>query len=315
MMVSAGYEGSKGRDLSVGDDLNIPPPGIYKNSSAYNNARPSCTQNGGVYCGRFSAVTAIEHYLTNDYESLTLKFEKRFSKGLGVMSSYVWSKFTDIMFNAGTTSSPAIGGQWYRKESHGLSDADHPDRFVAVVVYDLPLLANWKGKSVKGAAGWLFGAWQVNVIPTFEIGQPGTVTNGDTNNRDYMGNVPLRVTNGNLPGSEQTFYRYFDTSAFVNPPDLNKDGTADYRGNSGRNVIRRPGINNWNGSMFKRFRIFGTEGKNLEFRWEMFNMFNHPQWSSIGLTDNLATSATSTFGRVTGGRAGRRVQFAMKFIF
>jgi len=153
--------------------------------------------------------------------------------------------------------------------------------------------------------------WQVNSVAVFESGVPATVFNGDTSSFDYMGDVPQRVCDGN--GGSQTFFQYFDTSCFVNPPDANGDGIADFRGNAGRNIVRLPGINNWDISAFKKFKI--GEAKSLDFRWEMFNAFNHSQWSSVNTWNDTVTNPLSTFGRVDNGRSGRHIQFALKFVF
>jgi hypothetical protein len=151
----------------------------------------------------------------------------------------------------------------------------------------------------------------VNSVATFESGVSATVMNGDTSSFDNMGDVPVRVCDGNVGGG--SFFQYFDTSCFVNPPDNNGDGIADFRGNAGRNIIRMPGINNWDLSVFKKFSI--GESRSVDFRWEMFNAFNHPQWSNVETWNDTGTNPLSTFGRITGGRPARLIQFALKFIF
>jgi hypothetical protein len=76
-----------------------------------------------------------------------------------------------------------------------------------------------------------------------------------------------------------------------------------------------------NGPLSKSFKLF-SEGRELQFRAESFNVFNHTQWSSISdggfggfLTDDRLTNPESTFGSVTGARSGRHMQLALKFIF
>jgi hypothetical protein len=219
---------------------------------------------------------------------------------------------TDMFFNNGgysNSSEVGLGGQWHRKWSYGASDADHPHRFVGVFTYELPF-----GNRIQNSlAKRLIGGWQINSITTFESGAPKSVTNGDTTSYDYMGDVPLRTGDGNLPGGSRTFTRYFDTSAFINPPDANEDGIADYRGNAGRNIIRKPGINNWDISVFKKIPI--RESQNIEFRWEMFNVFNHTQWSDIETNNDTVTNPVSRFGQISEGRPGRYIQFALKYVF
>ncbi len=309
MMVSLGYVGSKGTKLTIADDLNLPAEGVYLTGDDFQMARPLCLQNP-EYCDRFGQVLAVHKNGNNSYQALTFRFDKRFSHGLSVTSNYTWSKMTDIVFaNGGYGNTSVLGGQWHRDWSHAASDADHTHRFVGVFTYALPF-----DQFLKNAwARRLAGGWQVNSITTFESGSPVSVYNGDTTSFDYMGDVPFRLSNGNLPGGEQTFTRYFDTSAFVNPGDANGDGVADSRGNAGRNIIRLPGINNWDISIFKKFPIH--EGHNLELRWEMFNAFNHTQWSHVNTTNDKGTNPFSTFGQISGGRPGRFVQWAIKYIF
>jgi hypothetical protein len=141
------------------------------------------------------------------------------------------------------------------------------------------------------------------------------VWNGDTSSYDYMGDVPDRVCNGNLSRGDRTFTSYFDTSCFVNPPAIDPDtNVAAHRGNSGRNILRGPGINNWDMSLSKSFRTFG-EGRELQFRAEAFNVFNHTQWSGVNTWNDTGTNSESEFGYITGARPGRHMQFALKFVF
>jgi len=86
------------------------------------------------------------------------------------------------------------------------------------------------------------------------------------------------------------------------------------RGNERRNNLRQPGINNWDLGLQKSFRLFG-EGRELQFRADSFNAFNHTQWSSIDTFDDRQVNAQSQFGYITGGRAGRHMQLNMKFVF
>lgn len=96
------------------------------------------------------------------------------------------------------------------------------------------------------------------------------------------------------------------------------------RGNLGRNTLRTRGLNSWNMNVHKRIRI--TENKQLEFRTEFYNIFNHPQYGSgsvspfsPGDTGVAASVLTSTAGRflhpefADGG--GRVIRYQLKFSF
>ena len=94
---------------------------------------------------------------------------------------------------------------------------------------------------------------------------------------------------------------YFNTAAFVPNPI----GTF---GNSGRNTIIGPGYADADVGLFKNFRI--TEGQSLQFRTEIFNLFNHP---NFGPPDPNLGSVT--FGQVLTDISPRIVQFALKYKF
>jgi hypothetical protein len=131
---------------------------------------------------------------------------------------------------------------------------------------------------------------------------------------------PDVVAAPNLDRGKQTILNYFNTAAFV----LQAPGTF---GNSARNNVRGPGLNNFDFSLFKNFslpRFIGGsgEGPKLQFRGEFFNVFNHTQFSSINTTfvptadvAGSPVSSSSPFGSVTGVRAPREIQLALKLIF
>jgi hypothetical protein len=115
-----------------------------------------------------------------------------------------------------------------------------------------------------------------------------------------------------LSGSERTIDRWFDAAAFATPTALNPTtNTIQPRlGNCGRNTLRGPGITNFDFSLARSFAYFG-EGRDLEIRWEVFNMFNTPQF---GLPERNINSGS--VGRITSLAGDPRVmQLAMKFNF
>lgn len=303
--VSVGYVGSEGTHLTSQYDLNLPPAGVYLTQNAFNAARPLSAQ----YPDRFGAVNAVHQDRSNSYEALTAELKTRNWHGLTTMTGYTWSKQTDTFFGmSGESGTAAIGGQWHQDWSHAESDANHPQRLTIGYSYLLPF-----GTHFHGIAKAALGGWQWGGIATFESGSPLTVWNGDTSSFDYMGDVPMRTCNGNLSRGDRTFYRFFDTSCFVNPAADPVTGIADSRGDSGRNIIRGPGINNWDMSLSKSFQV--GEGKTVGLRVDSFNAFNHPQWSSVDTYDDTGTNNLSQFGRVTGGRPGRNMQMELEFKF
>jgi hypothetical protein len=103
-------------------------------------------------------------------------------------------------------------------------------------------------------------------------------------------------------------------------------------GYMGRNPLTGPGRNNWDMALLKNFQLpwFGREHSTLQFRWETFNTFNHPQWQGVNIFCNGSPNADGSpaFGRSCGGHdynlhnaqinsawPARIMQFALKVIF
>ena len=306
-VVSVGYVGSKGTKLTTQDDINLPPPGVYLNEEDFYQARPLSQQ----YPDRWGAIYAVHHDRNNNYNALIAQFKTQNWHGVTSQLGYTWSKQLDTFFgeNGESGTNAGIGGEWHRNWAYGPSDADHPHRYVGTVLYAIPA-----PRLSNRLLHETLGGWQLNTIATFETGSPFTVWNGYTSSFDYMGDVPNRTCNGNLSRGSRSFTHAFDTKCFVEPdPDPNT-GIALSRGNERRNSLHNPGINNWDSSIEKSFHIY-REGPQLQLRAESFNTFNHTQWSSVNNWDDRQVNEESQFGYITGGRPGRHMQVAMKFIF
>ena len=314
LVATIGYVGSQGTKLTTQYDLNLPPEGVYLDYNGdFLNARPL----SAVAPGRWDAIYAVHHNRSNNYHAFNAQLKTQNWHGLTSVFNYTWSKQMDTFFGeSGESGVQVIGGQWHPEWSYGPSDGNHTNRFVAALMYELP------GKTLSNRLlRAILGGWQISTITTFETGAPVTILNGYTSSFDFMGDVPDRVCNANLGRGDRNFYHQFDTDCFVEPPPDPDTGIAIHRGNERRNNLVGPGINNWDTSLSKSFRLFG-EGRELQFRVESFNTFNHTQWSSISdggggafLTDDRLVNPESTFGWATGSRPGRHMQLALKFVF
>jgi len=311
---TVGYVGSRGTHLPIQYDLNLPAEGVYLNSEQFYAARPLTS----VAPDRWGAINTVAPNRSNSYHALNVEMKVRNWHGLTSQFSYAWSKQMDNFFGQnGEGGTHALGNQWHPDWSYGPSDANHTHRFVAAITYALPG-ASLHNRLLREA----IGGWQINAISTFETGSPTTVWNGYTNSYDYMGNVPIRTCNGNLPRGDRTFTRYFDTSCFTEPaastdPALVAQGITNFavtRGNESRNSLTGPGIGNWDMGLQKSFALF-SEKQKLQFRADAFNVFNHTQWAGINTWDDRQVNDQSTFGWVTGARPARRLQLNLKLIF
>ncbi|MCA1602141.1 MAG: hypothetical protein LC776_11030, partial [Acidobacteria bacterium] len=120
------------------------------------------------------------------------------------------------------------------------------------------------------------------------------------------------LRDGSLSGGDRSIDRWFDRTAYAVPTALNPTtGTVQARlGTCGRNTLRGPGIVNFDFALARTFNLF-SEGRNLEFRWEMFNMFNTPQF---GLPErNISSGSAGVISSLSGDP--RVMQFALKFNF
>jgi hypothetical protein len=315
MVATLGYVGARGVHLPIQYDLNLPPQGVYLDDNTdFLAARPLTS----IVAGRWKAINSVRENRSNNYHAMNAELKIRGWHGLTSQVSYTWSKQMDNFFGqSGESGTHAIGGQWHPEWSYGPSDANHTHRLVFAFAYELPgrTLGNRIMREV-------IGGWQINSIATFESGSPTTVYNGSgTSSYDRMGDVPDRTCNGNLARGTRTFTRHFNTDCYVEPAATTViingqevDNFAAHRGNEGRNNLVQPGINNWDMGLQKSVKLFG-EGRELQFRADAFNVFNHTQWSSVSTYDDRIINPTSNFGSITGGRSGRHMQLNFRFVF
>jgi hypothetical protein len=196
---------------------------------------------------------------------------------------------------------------------YGPSDFDVPHRFVASYVYNLPV---GRGKHFLGgmnkAADAVIGGWEVTGVTTFQKGFPFSISCSDT--LALLVTFTQRCNQVGSPGSAHQLTGWFNTAAFSQP-------LPGQFGDSGRNILREPGINNWDIGVDKTFAF--TERIHFQLRLETFNSFNHADYgldpSQSGVSpgqsavDNVITDPQ--FGKVTLARPGRIVQLGGKITF
>jgi hypothetical protein len=257
----------------------------------------------------------------SNYSSLQVSWEKHFSRGLQFQASYTYAHALDdaSSANLGSLSNGDFRNQLIPALEYGNSDFDVRHRFVISYIYQLPF---GNGKTFGGGAtGFLdqvIGNWQVAGIVTAETGNWFTVTDSLTNvsTSDGGGGVGYYDVRPNLVGNPNAkpclAGTVFNTCAFV-------DNAIPFTfGDAGRNIVKGPGLQNWDFSIFKMFPI--REQIRLEFRTEFFNIWNHvnPVFEPVGLIGEEPQPVefgTPQFGFPQGARDPRFIQFALKFYF
>jgi hypothetical protein len=163
--------------------------------------------------------------------------------------------------------------------------------------------------------------WELSGITSFISGPPLGLGYGTVQGTDLVGGsgagLDSRVVltgNPNLPKDQRTITRAFDTSV-VRPPTR-----ADFGiGNAPKDPIQGPGINNWDISIFKNFNLSPEGRLRLQYRLEMYNAFNHTQFSDIDRTArfDLTTGAqvNARFGQYNSAALARRIVMGLKLNF
>jgi hypothetical protein len=257
------------------------------------------------------------------YNALQTKLEKRLSNGSTFLAAYTWSK------NLGTANGQ-VGGQvqnpYNIKAQYGYVDPDYRHRFVASYTYELPFgRGRMYGNNLNRAVNGVVGGWQASGIITARTGEAYTAflsydpTNTGTggpwpdrihNPYDFSYNPSGQAAMGCPANGKQTLTCFYNPAAFVIAPLAPGQTFAHQFGDSGNGSLRGPDQVNVDFSAMKDFHI--TEGQAIQFRAELFNMFNHPQFQIPGANPNVpgGQAITST---LTDNQ--REVQFALRYTF
>jgi hypothetical protein len=246
----------------------------------------------------------------SNYNALDVKVERR-ATDLTFLGVYTWSKGLDIKSASAGVSGDAAGWSGYQNQynaraEYGLSSYDVGQRLALSAAYQIPV---GRGKAVLQNASkvvdTLLGGWQLNGIAVFQGGFPFTITATDLGfvNMAYGERADL-VGDPYPSGFEKTSGKWFNTKAFAQP------APGEY-GNSGRNILRAPGLNNFDLSLFKNIQL--SERIKLQFRLESFNAFNHPK---LGFpTANVNSSTFGVISAIDPHYRGRRNQLALRIDF
>ncbi len=252
----------------------------------------------------FGSVNWIDNSGASNFNSLQVEVRSQDWHGLTFLSAWTYAKGLDDS----TGTFIGEGGQGImnihnRNAEKGLSPNTPGQRLVLSYIYQLPFGQGRRYGSQAGpVAQGILGGWQVQGITTFQSGFPlGVSVSGDIANVGTGGQRPNRI--GDPNSGPKTLKEFFNKAAFAAPAP----GTF---GNAGRNLVIGPGINEWDFAAFKSFRLPLNEASKLEFRAEMFNIFNHANFTSVG-----TTFGTSTFGVISAAAEPRDVQLGLKLIF
>jgi hypothetical protein len=229
------------------------------------------------------------------YNGLQISAQRRFAQGLQFDVAYTYSKLKDDA----SSLTDILPNTYFDKDYYGISDLDRTHVLIISYIYELPF------RGTRGLARRLFGNWELSGINQMQSGSPFSIRQ----NVDYAG---VGAGSGNQfwnltgdPSLEPTAFvndaTWFNRAAFTQP-------SAGTFGVQPRNILRNPGFWEWDLGIRKNFPV--TEKQHLQFRTELFNAVNHPNWG--GATSN---PTSGTFGKVTSKSGNRTIQLALKYIF
>jgi hypothetical protein len=312
------YIGSHGYHELLSADANLPNPTIcpaapcpagYPSGAYYYPAGAALANN---------AVWNTTHWLSqgiSSYHGLEVDVNRRFGHGLQFRGVYTFSKSLDDGDNMNTsvaTNSPAfVANPLQPKSDYGRASFDVRHAGVIHATYDLPFGRN----DAAQTHAWLqrvIGDWQLSGIQTMQSGLPFTPqlsynpsNDGDTRNPVRPSWNPTFTGPVILGGPNQ----YFNPQAFIQP-------LPGSYGNVGRNILQASGLTETDLSLTKMFSF--TERLNLQFRTEVFNLFNHTNFNAPNpVVYAAATGGPSpTAGVITATTTtSRQIQFGLKLLW
>jgi hypothetical protein len=290
-----GYVGNLGRHLTANPNINVPGnPSLPLPFPSLVGTTINQRETGGV----------------SEYNALQLQFQRRFSHGLAATVNYTHANATGntpvidegqgatyncvgfcSVDNPSSPRTPLIYHGWQQYDM-GNTDEDVQNMFSAMINYDLPF-----GKSLKGTTAVLGKGWGINVIGSYNTGQPFTIlNNGNVSGIPGVGSDrPDQVGSASL--SNQGISEWFNITAF-NAQTL---GTL---GNEKRNQFFGPPQRRLDTSLFKQFPL--RERLTLQFRAEVFNLTNTANFAAPNTS--LGNAGFGTISATAAGSTPRQIQ-------
>jgi len=283
LVVKTGYVGTKSTGLAIYREGNAPSPGA-----------------GGVQARRpFQNIASNRVALSegfSTYHGLETSVQHRFHRGLSLEANYTWSR---------TIDNQTVLDPYNLPLNKGLSNFHLPHRYSTSGVWEIPYGRGRRfGSGGSAVLNAILGAWQASGVLVLRAGTPLTITTQGDNLNTGGGytQVPHRLREPSVPKGERNLSRFFDTSAVERP-------ALYVVGNAGKNILIGPGNRNLDFSISKVFPL--AERRHLQFRAELFNAANHPNWGNPGTTLGAAA-----FGAITSNEnLPRVVQLGLKLVY
>jgi len=280
--------------------------------NGFTSTGPNCPVDGVPV---FSEIFAEDTIANSAYNAFEMMLEKRFSHGLQFQASYTLSKSMDDGSTFEETLDP-----FNFKASRGLSLFNSHQRFVVSYDWELPLAKR------HGFMGMLVNDWAISGITQFQTGFPIRLDSEDDseliNSNFFLGTeapslvAPFKKLDAKTNGGFSFSPCDFATAATPTPPppvcpaEALPPPLGSFNNGTPRSLCCGPGLQDWDFAVHKKISI--DESRYIQFRAEMFNIFNHTNFYN---PDGHFSDGPTEFGRVTEAQDPRLVQFALKLYF
>jgi hypothetical protein len=294
-----------------------PMAGLLPNGGSLNNSTTTLGQllatypqypvgNSGSWSGSSGVIEQDLDNGSSYFQSLNLRLERRFSKGLSAIVNYGYSRLIEQTTWLNDTDPVP---------EKRVSTFDHPQRIVVALTYDLPV---GRGRALDIHSRWLdtiIGGWRMTSVYTYQIGAPLVWVNGSTTTPgDYVyygGSGALAASLNNrytdTTGSG-TALPAFATSLFATS-SANAFAYHIRTFSTTFSNLRQDGLNEWDPSLLKNIPV--TENTHFQLRFEFFNILNHPTFAAPNLQ---ATNAQ--FGVISSqANRPRTIQLGARFVW
>jgi len=279
-VVSIGYIASRSDRINLNQNINLPKPG------------PGSVQARRPLFAQYPLLTNI-NMITNlgekTYDAAQALFQRRYAGGLNFNTHYTFAHARQSTLAPWDTTILEWGD---------IPTYDIRHHWVGIVGYELP----W-GRGLQGLTHGFLAGWQVNVVANYSSGGAFTIVNASAQTNVGGSDRPNLVGDPNLPSSERTLERWFNTSAFALQPQFTP-------GNVGVGTMHGPSQRRIDLSLSKSMRQTGS--KIVQVRIEVYNITDNPNFQPPD-----GNFGSTTFGSIssTGNAIPRQMQFALKYLF
>ncbi|HXM92755.1 MAG TPA: carboxypeptidase regulatory-like domain-containing protein [Candidatus Dormibacteraeota bacterium] len=334
-VLEVNYVGTQARNLFRAEQVNrLPGIAMAAGTTAVDNFGRTWTGLGRRYLNpNYATLRLWDNVGRSWYNALQVAVRHQATRGLALNINYAWSHSIDTgsgWHSSTTTANGSAGGDGYSTDptlpdlDKGNSTFDIRHRLSFNYVYEIPWM-----KEQKGFAGHVFGGWQYQGLWAFQSGAHftpycATGSRCDFNKDGTRNDRPDGAMNNFNATSAQWMNGWFNAGTAPAPCRFGANGSGCLfttpclacSGNLARNTFVGPGLFVTDQSLFKNIKV--TERVNFQFRFEVFNAFNHPNFKlpSSATGANFANRITSTnFGQSAGEIAPRHIQFGLKLLW